>query len=180
MLLKEKDCKRKFLWKKIYLYNGGLIFLGIVIECKKLVDSDLTTIDQLGKLFPNWKRGSLQKKINETLKGKDIRFVAINEGKIIGHLKVSFGKGLHKHRVEFSSIIVDNAYRNSGVGTNLMECALNNLPKGICLVLLSGDIKNKVAFKLYKKLGFKKYGELAKASLVNGKFVDNYLMKKEL
>jgi len=54
------------------------------------------------------------------------------------------------------------------------------LPKGISLVLLSGDTKNKVAYSLYKKLGFKKYGVLNKASLVNGKFVDNYLMKKEL
>lgn len=154
--------------------------MGIIIECKKLIDSDLTTIDQLGNLFPHWKRSSLQKKIKETLRGKDLRFVAMCEGKIIGHLKVSFGKGIHKHRAEFSSIIVDAVYRNSGVGTNLIEFALSNLPKGISLVLLSGDTKNKVAYALYKKLGFKKYGVLNKASLVNGKFVDNYLMKKEM
>ncbi len=154
--------------------------MGIIIECKKLIDSDLTTIDQLGKLFPHWKRTSLMKKIKETLNGKDLRFVAMHEGKIIGHLKVCFGKGLHKHRVEFSSLIVDSTYRCAGVGTNLVEFALKNLPKNISLVLLAVDTKNKVAFNLYKKLGFKKYGLLNKASVVKEKFVDNYLLKKDL
>jgi len=157
-----------------------LVIVGIIIECKRLVDSDLTTIDQLGKLFPRWRRTSLQKKIKETLGGKDLRFVAMHEGKIIGHLKVSLGKGLHKHRVEFSSLIVDPSYRHSGVGTNLVEHALKNLPKGISLVLLAVDTKNKTAFTLYKKLKFKKYGLLNKASIVNGKLIDNYLLKKDL
>ena len=157
-----------------------MYILGIVIECKKLVDSDLTTIDQLGKLFPHWKRTSLQKKIKETLKGKDYRFIAVCEGRIIGHLKVFFGKGLHKHRVEFSSLIVDFSHRREGVGTSLVEFALKSLPKNISLVLLAVDTKNKSAFNLYKKLGFKKYGLLNKASILNGKLVDNYLMKKEL
>lgn len=154
--------------------------MGIVIECKKLVDSDLTTIDQLAKLFPHWKRVSLQKKIKETLHGRDLRFVALCEGKIVGHLKVSFGKGLHKHRVEFSSLIVDVSYRHAGIGTNLVEFALKNLPNGISLVLLAVDTKNKTAYNLYKKLKFKKYGLLNKASIVKGRFVDNYLLKKEL
>jgi len=183
MLLKESDCKKKGLVKKKFSFkflNKGMIFLGIIVECKKLVDSDLTTIEQLGKLFPHWRRVSLQKKIKETLGGKDLRFVALHEGKIIGHLKVSFGKGLHKHRVEFSSLLVDSSYRHAGVGTTLVEYTLKNLPKEILLVLLAVDTKNKTAFSLYKKLGFKKYGLLNKASLVNGKLVDNYLLKKEL
>ena len=154
--------------------------MGIVIECKKLIDSDLTTIDQLAKLFPHWKRVSLQKKIKETLSGRDIRFLALNEGKIIGHMKASLGKGLHKHRVEFSSLIVDSNFRHAGVGTSLVEFALKNLPKEIHLVLLAVDAKNKTAFNLYKKLGFEKYGLLKKASFVNGKYVNNYLLKKDI
>ena len=57
---------------------------------------------------------------------------------------------------------------------------LKNLPKGISLVLLAVDTKNKIAYNLYKKLKFKKYGLLNKASIVNGRFVDNYLLKREL
>lgn len=154
--------------------------MGMIIECKRLVESDLTTLDALAKLFPHWKRNSLQKKIKETISGKDYRFIAVNEGNIIGHLKVSFGKGLHKHRADFSSLIVDLEYRHNGVGTSLVEYALKNLPKQVSLVLLATDAKNKNAISLYKKLGFKKYGVLDKASILNGKFVTNYLMKKEL
>jgi ribosomal protein S18 acetylase RimI-like enzyme len=154
--------------------------VGIIIECKKLVDSDLTTLDALKKLFPHWKRNSVQRKIKETLSGKDVRFVALNEGQIIGHLKVTFGKGLHKHRVDFSSLVIAPAMRHHGVGTNLVEYALKNLPKEISLVLLAVDVKNKNAINLYKKLGFKKYGLLQRASFLNGKYVDNYLMKKDV
>lgn len=154
--------------------------MGILIECKELVDSDLTTIDQLSKLFLHWKRSSIQKKLAKTLLGSDTRFIAVYEGKIIGHLKVVFGKGIHGHRAEFLSLVVDPAYRNSGVGTSLMEYALKNLPKEISLVTLSSDSKNKVALKLYSSLGFKKYGTLKRASLINGKFIDNHLMKKDI
>lgn len=154
--------------------------MGMVIECKRLIESDLTTLGALAKLFPNWKRTSLQKKIKETISGKDYRFVALNEGNIIGHLKVSFGKGLHKHRAEMASLVVDVSYRHHGVGTSLVEYSLKNLPKNISLVLLAVDVKNKNAVNLYKKLGFERYGLLKKASFLNNKYVDNCLMKKSL
>ncbi|MGI6589729.1 MAG: GNAT family N-acetyltransferase [Candidatus Iainarchaeum sp.] len=154
--------------------------MGENFEFKKLVDSNLSTINELSNLFPNWKKSSVQKKIRDTLEGKNERFIVLSEGKIIGHLKVTFGKGLHKHRADLSSLVVHPSFRKKGVGSKLVKFVLDNLPQKIFLVLLAVDKNNTPAISLHKKLGFKKYGVLSKASFVDGKYVDNYLMKKEL
>jgi ribosomal protein S18 acetylase RimI-like enzyme len=158
----------------------GEASLGKGVEFKELVGIDLNTVDQLHSLFPKWKKASVQKKINDTLQGKDKRFVALLDGKIIAHTRISLGKGLHKHRAEITSLVVDSMHRRKGIATGLMNFALKNLPKGKHLVLLAVDSKNKAAIKLYKNIGFEKYGLLKKASQIDGKFVDNYLMKKQL
>jgi len=158
----------------------GVIFLDSVLEFKKLVDSDLNVINEMSNLFVNWRKSSVQKKIRDTLKGKDERFVVLSDSRIIGHLKVTFGKGLHKHRADLSSLVIHPSFRKKGIGSKLVKFVLNNLPKKVFLVLLAVDESNAPAINLYKKIGFKKYGVLSKASLVNGKYVNNYLMKKEL
>ena len=150
------------------------------VEYLRLKDSDLNTINELKMLFPNWERTSLLKKIKKTQKGKDVRFVAKQGGVIIAHVKVAFGKGLHKHRAEMTSLTVFSPYRRRGIATVLTTYALQNLPKKITLVTLAVDRKNKNAIKLYKKLGFAQFGLLKKASKINGKFVDNVLMNKQL
>lgn len=151
-----------------------------VLEYKKLVDSDLNTINELSILFFNWKKSSVQKKIRDTIQGKNSRFVALSEGKIIAHLKVTFGKGLHSHRADLSSLIVHPSFRKQGVGVNLVKYALSCMPKKVFLILLAVDEANVPAINLYKKVGFEKYGVLNKASFLNGKYANNYLMKKEI
>ena len=61
-----------------------------------------------------------------------------------------------------------------------MEYAINDLPTEVNLVLLAVDNKNKKAISIYKKLGFKKYGVLKRASKIQGKYVDNLLMEKQI
>ena len=141
------------------------------IEFKELLDTNLSTISELHLLFSHWRKSSVQKKINATLKGLDKRFVAIKDGRIVGHARVVFGKGLHKHRVEISSLVVETSVRRHHIGIGLMEFILKNLPSSIKLVLLAVDSKNKPAIHLYKKIGFTKYGLLKKASFVNGKYL---------
>lgn len=150
------------------------------IEFKRLSESSLNTIDELSALFPHWKRASVQRKIDATLKHKDARFVALMNGKIIAHVRVLFGKGMHKHRVEFASLIVLPKERHHGVAFGLMEFVFSSLPKSKTLGLLAASTKNKPAITLYKKLGFEKYGVLKNAAIVDGKFVDNILMQKKL
>lgn len=146
----------------------------------RLQETSLNTIDELHFLFPHWKRASVQKKLSATQSGKDLRFVALKEGKIVGHLRVLLGKGLHRHRVEITSLVTHPRHRHQGIASGLMSFALANLPKNKTLVILAVSMKNSPAIDLYKKLGFEKYGLLKKASKVGGKFVDNILMKKDL
>jgi ribosomal protein S18 acetylase RimI-like enzyme len=148
------------------------------IKFKELTEVNLNTVSELHGLFPHWKLSSVQKKLNITCVGKDRRFVALSEGKIVGHVRVIFGHGLHKHRIEITSLVVKPDFRKKGIGFGLMGFVLNNFSSNKKLVLLAVDSKNKVAIRLYKKLGFEKYGLLKKASLIEGKFVDNLLMKK--
>jgi ribosomal protein S18 acetylase RimI-like enzyme len=150
------------------------------IEYLELKEVNLNTTAEIQALFPKWKKSSVQKKLNATLAGIDKRFVALENGRIVGHVKIVFGKGLHKHRVEVTSLVVEQMHRRKHIGIGLMKFALSCLPKGKSLVLLSVDSKNKAAILLYKKLGFTKYGLLKKAAIINGNFVDNYLMKKDL
>jgi ribosomal protein S18 acetylase RimI-like enzyme len=149
------------------------------VKFSELSDTNLDTICELHSFFPHWKKSSVQKKINATLKGLDKRFVARENGRIVAHVKVVFGKGLHKHRAEVTSLVVEQNHRRHHIGLELMKFVLTEVGKSKKLILLSVDSKNSAAIKLYKKLGFSKYGVLKKAALVNGKFVDNYLMKKE-
>jgi ribosomal protein S18 acetylase RimI-like enzyme len=149
-------------------------------EFIELKEVTLNTLGELHALFPHWKKSSVQKKINATLGGSDRRFVALLNGVIVGHVKVIYGRGLHKHRAEITSLIVDQKHRRHHIGFELMKYVLSQISMTRKLALLAVDSKNKPAIKLYKKLGFEKYGELKKASLVNGKFLDNYLMKKDL
>lgn len=148
------------------------------IEFKQLNETSLNTIDELHNLFPHWKRASVQKKLSATKNGKDRRFVAVKEGKIIAHVRLLPGKGLHRHRVEFTSLIVSPHYRHKGIAAGLMGFALDSLPKSKSLVILAVSTKNAPAIGLYRKLGFKRYGLLKKASIVDRKFVDNILMEK--
>jgi len=157
-----------------------VIFVGLVIECKKLSDSALGTVDQISALFPDWKKTSVQRKIADTLNGKDDRFVALNEGKIIGHVRVVLGSGVHSHRAEMTSLVVDKSLRHQSIATLLVQYAIKELPKRTKLVLLAVDSSNKNAVGLYKKLGFEQYGFLKKGSVHDGKFRDHALMKKEL
>jgi len=161
---------------------------GINLETKKetkieylaLNENSLKTIDELNSLFPNWKREHVLKKIQDTINKKDYRFVAKSKGTIIAHVKVNLKKSIHEHIADISSLIVLDEFRRKGIGLNLMKYALSKLPVQIKLVTLAVDNKNKKAIKLYKKMGFVKYGLLKKGSKINKKFVDNYLMYKEI
>jgi len=150
------------------------------IQCEQLKDHNMNTIEELHNLFPHWKRGSILKKVKETESGKDIRFVAKNKDKILGHLKFNLGKGLHTHRAELVSMIVLPEYRHQGIGKKLTFFAIKNLPKKIKLLILAVDKENKKAIRFYKKSGFEKYGFLKNASILNGKYIDNILMSKEI
>jgi ribosomal protein S18 acetylase RimI-like enzyme len=151
-----------------------------VITYEQLIDNSLKTIDEMQKLFPHWKREHLIKKLKYTKQGKDLRFVAKVNGKLVAHIKLKQGKSIHSHIIQTTSLIVDKKHRRKGIGIGLMQYTISKLPKTITIITLAVDSKNKKAINLYKKIGFEKYGLLKKGSKINNTFVDNYLMKKEI
>ncbi|MFA5764172.1 MAG: GNAT family N-acetyltransferase [archaeon] len=152
----------------------------VIINYEQLIDNSLKHIDEMQKLFPHWKREHLIKKLKSTKEGKDLRFVAKVDGKIIAHIKLKHGKSIHSHIIQITSLIVDTKHRRKGIGIGLMQYSISKLIKPTTLVTLAVDSKNKKAINLYKKIGFEKYGLLKKGSKINNVFVDNYLMKKEI
>jgi len=147
------------------------------ITYELLNDTGLNIIDQLNKLFPQWKRSSVIKKVKDSHEGKDIRFVAKADGEIISHVKYGKGKGIHSHMMTVTSLVVSKNYRRKGIAEKLMLFSIKKLPKETKIITLAVDSENKAAINLYKKLKFKKYGLLKKASLIKGKYVDNYMME---
>jgi ribosomal protein S18 acetylase RimI-like enzyme len=150
------------------------------IEYSELKESSLKNIDEMHKLFPELSRENIHNKLNLTLKGLNQRFVVRKNGKIIGQLKVKNKKGIHSHLAEFSTLKIDRKERRHGFGIGLMDYALSKMPKKIKVVTLEIDTKNKETIKLCRKAGFEKYGILEKGSKIDGKFINNYLMKKEI
>ncbi len=150
------------------------------LEFIELKDSSLNLINEVHSLFPHWKRASVQKKLAATRRKKDHRYVAISNGKVVAHVRVVLGKSIHKHRAQILSLVVNSSMRRKGIGTKLMKFVINELSKNRSLLILEVDKNNLAAIKLYKKLGFEKYGLLKNASIVSKKSVDNVLMKKEL
>ena len=150
------------------------------VEYSQLEDTSLGTINDIQKLFPQWKRLSVIKKMKKTQQGRDLRFVATLNGEIIAHVKYEKKQGIHNHIMKITSLVVDKKHRRKGIASKLMKNSMKHLPKKIKILTLAVDSKNKVAIGLYKKLGFKKYGLLKKASLIKGKYVDNHMMKKDI
>ncbi len=173
--ISKTKAKNKTVKKKEFIIKTAP---GITIE--KLKKTNLNTANEYHALYPHWDKVKIVKKLKLTIDGKDARYVAIKKGKIVGQIKVVFGKSIHKHRIDLTSLIVLPIERKQGIGTSLMEYAINDLPTEVNLVLLAVDNKNKKAISIYKKLGFKKYGVLKRASKIQGKYVDNLLMEKQI
>jgi len=85
------------------------------------------------------------------------RLITLNfGGKIIGMVFVYLMETLTRKVMCFEELVVDDAYRNMGNGTKIMN-DLIELGKKIGVDCIEGCTKssNKIARKLYKELGFK-------------------------
>ncbi|MDD3160108.1 MAG: GNAT family N-acetyltransferase [Candidatus ainarchaeum sp.] len=150
------------------------------VEYSPLKECNLNEIAELNRLFPHWKRASVLEKIKSTCAGKDYRFAAKKNGQIVAHVKVVRNKSIHSHTAFMTSLFVLVEERRQGIGLNLMKYAIEHLSEKIKFITFAVDKREKSTINLCKKLGFKRYGELKHASIVNGKYVDNYLMVKQL
>jgi len=123
---------------------------------------------------------NLKKRIEDMEKKERVDLVAIYKGKLVGNIYIKRKKFKEKH-VGTLGVFVKKGYRNEGIGKALIKEALKRSKRiGIKLVVLEVFKVNKPAMILYKKLGFKKYGELPKALKHKGKYMSDVFMHKWL
>jgi RimJ/RimL family protein N-acetyltransferase len=101
------------------------------------------------------------------------------DGGIAGSLNLSSQREVKKMRhVLYLGMVVNKEFRENGVGSALMEHALEwaKTQKEIEKISLSVFSTNKRAIKLYKKFGFRVEGVLKKEFILKGKYADEVVM----
>ena len=106
-------------------------------------------------------------------KGNAIYFVADFDGQIAGHCFVRrLEPGSELSHVGELAILVDNNYRRKGIGTKLMDYAIRQSKGKFERLRLSVFATNKIAKKLYKSWGFKRFGTEPRAVKRGMRYID--------
>lgn len=79
------------------------------------------------------------------------------------------------------AIIVDEKYRNQGIGKALMEHMINTAKHKFKIEILHLEVyAGNPAIRLYERLGFKEFGRQPKFIKIDGEYIDKIMMQKEL
>ena len=107
--------------------------------------------------------------------------VADVDGKIVGNVAL-FGSGRHVRRRHVGSlgITVHDAWAGKGVGSAMMQAALDLADKWLqyTRVELTVFTDNSTAIALYKKFGFEIEGTHRRYAFRNGEYADVYAMAR--
>lgn len=110
-----------------------------------------------------------------------VRIGAFYNGKLIGTSDIK-SLGLREKHVGLFGLTVAKEFREEGIGTALMEYVLK-LGKeylGLKIATLGVFANNERGKYIYKKLGFKEYGNLPGALLYKGEYINHIYMYKIL
>lgn len=111
-------------------------------------------------------------------KKRSIYHIAEVNGKIIGGCGIFPTEGLPKNYGELVKLYLDKAYRNKGIGKELMlKCIHSAIEMGYKKLYLESLPELNQAIDLYKKVGFKQVNERLGSS---GHFACNLWMVKDL
>ena len=108
---------------------------------------------------------------------------ALSKDKLIGMIvHVQGNKIKAKHIANIYGVYVTEQYRGQGVGSKLIDSALEEIQKSkdVVKIKLTVNPEQKAAVKLYQNNGFKIVGQLEKELLVDGIFYDELIMEKLL
>lgn len=115
--------------------------------------------------------------ILENIQGNWPQFVAIEEGKVIGWCDIS---SLDRQAFAHSGSLgigILAPYRGQGIGGNLMRAALDKAKAiGLTRIELTVRENNKLAIKLYEKLGFVREGLHINAVRIAGEYENHVSM----
>lgn len=93
--------------------------------------------------------------------GDYIKITAEDNGKVVGRAYLYFLKNdLHEEPHGFlEDVFVEAEYRSHGIGTQLINRAIEEAKKLGCYKLVGNSrTSNEMAHKFYERLGFKKHG----------------------
>jgi putative acetyltransferase len=107
--------------------------------------------------------------------------VACVEGDVVGHLGLeTFPKHWRRRHVGYIGMAVRDDLQGRGVGTALMEAALDLADNwlGLTRVELTVYVDNAAEVALYKKVGFEVEGTHRRYAFRDGEYVDAYSMAR--
>jgi L-phenylalanine/L-methionine N-acetyltransferase len=110
----------------------------------------------------------------------EVSLVACAGGEVVGHLSVyPYREPRRRHSGHFGMAVRDD-WQGKGVGTKLLEAALDLADNwlGLTRLDLRVFVANVVAIALYRKFGFKIEGTHERFALRGGEYVDAYVMAR--
>jgi putative acetyltransferase len=113
-------------------------------------------------------------------KRDDVSLVACARGEVVGHLSLYvYAEPRRRHAGHFGMAVRDD-WQGKGVGTKLMESALDLSDNwwGLTRLDLRVFVDNGAAIALYRKFGFGIEGTHEQFALRGGEYVDAYVMAR--
>lgn len=144
-------------------------------ECLKKIDQETKFM-----MFEPDERQFDENLITSYLTNKDDLFIgAFSEHEIVGFLSAKRGSFKRIRHSAYIVIGIRQAFQRQGIGSKLFdkldEWARKNQLKRLELTV---EVSNTPAINLYEKQGFSIEGIKRKTMLVDGEFVDEYMMAK--
>lgn len=144
-------------------------------DCMKSIDQETKFM-----MFEPDERQFDENLITSYLTNKDDLFIgAFNEHEIVGFLSAKRGSFRRIRHSAYIVIGIRQTSQRQGIGSKLFdkldEWARKNQLKRLELTV---EVVNNPAINLYKKKGFSIEGTKRKTMLVDGEFVDEYMMAK--
>ncbi len=122
----------------------------------------------------------IKEALAEIEREEKIQLLVFDGEKLVGNAQVDRGKYREKH-VGVLGISIAKDFRGMGVGYKLAKAVTEKARGiGVKIVVLEYMKINKLARKMYEKLGFIEFGELANGMEYQGKLVSKGYMYKQL
>lgn len=117
--------------------------------------------------------------VENNIAEKHPQFVAIASGQVVGWCDIlPKGGDIHIH-IGILGMGLLPEYRHMGIGAKLLQSTLSAAThKGYSKINLNVRVDNTAAINLYKKFGFKTEGELIDDALIDGQFINTFIMAK--
>ena len=128
-----------------------------ILSIKNNIDEIIPLLEQL---HPDLSKGTIHHRLIEMEQLPYVMLGAYNDARLVGLCgcweitKVFSGK-----QIEIDNFIIDQRYRNNGVGTTLVNSVMQEAAKRNCeAVTLNAYLENKLAHDFYGKFGFEAKG----------------------